>query len=130
MNILVDHNLEGYVVLIAGVLANGGWLELISIRFVMFAEVGLATNSSDRIVWQVAQDNQMILLTANRSMKGVESLEETIRQENTPTSLPVLTIGNVARLIEPEYREQCSLRLFDIILNIDNFRGVGRLFIP
>lgn len=130
MNILVDHNLAGYAVLIAGVLANGGWLELISIRFVTFAEVDLATNSSDRVVWQVAQDNQMILLTANRSMKGVDSLEETIRQENTLTSLPVLTIGNVARLAEPEYREQCSLRLFDIILNLDNFRGVGRLFIP
>lgn len=45
MNILVDHNLEGYTVLIAGVLANGGWLDLISIRFVTFAEVGLASSS-------------------------------------------------------------------------------------
>jgi hypothetical protein len=36
----------------------------------------------------------------------------------------------VERLAEREYREQCSLRLFDIILNIDNFLGVGRLFIP
>ncbi len=67
MNILVDHNLAGYAVLIAEVLANGGWLELISIRFVTFAEVDLATNSSDRVVWQVAQDNQMILLSCYAS---------------------------------------------------------------
>ncbi len=40
MNVLVDHNLEGYAVLMAGILANGGWLGLIQIRFVMFAEVG------------------------------------------------------------------------------------------
>lgn len=130
MNVLVDHNLEGYAALMAGILANGGWLDLIQIRFVMFAEVGLEINSSDRLVWQVAQNNRMILLTANRSMKGLDSLEEIIRIQNTPTSLPVLTIGSVERLAEREYREQCSLRLFDIILNIDNFLGVGRLFIP
>lgn len=105
-------------------------LTLSPIRFVMFAEVGLEINSSDRLVWQVAQNNRMILLTANRSMKGLDSLEEIIRTQNTPASLPVLTIGSVERLAERDYREQCSLRLFDIILNIDNFLGVGRLFIP
>ena len=130
INVLVDHNLEGYAVLLAGVLANGGWFGLIPIHFVMFAEIGLAINSSDRVVWQVAQANKMILLTANRSMKGVDSLEETVRARNTPTSLPVLTIGNVARLAEREYREQCSLRLLDVILNLENYLGVGRLFIP
>lgn len=84
---MVDHNLEGYAILIAGILANGGWLDLIPIRFVMFAEVGLEINSSDRLVWQVAQDNRMILLTANRSMKGLDSLEEIIRTQNTPIIL-------------------------------------------
>lgn len=130
MNILVDHNLEGYAVIIAVILANGGWLDLIPIRFVMFPEIGLAINSSDPVVWRVAQENQMILLTANRSMEGENSLEETIRNQNTPTSLPVLTIGSLDRLAEREYREKCRLRLFDIILNIENFLGVGRLFIP
>ncbi|EKF04357.1 hypothetical protein FDUTEX481_02036 [Tolypothrix sp. PCC 7601] len=36
-----------------------------------------------------AQSNQMILLTANRSMKGENSLEQVMREEITPTSLPV-----------------------------------------
>lgn len=130
MKILMDHNLEGYAVLLAGVLANGGWLDLLSIRFVMFAEVGLAIDSSDAVVWRVAQANKMILLTGNRSMKEIESLEQTIREENTSTSLPVLTIGSIDRLSEREYREQCSLRIFDVILNLDNYLGVGRLFIP
>ena len=81
INVLVDHNLEGYAVLLAGVLANGGWFGLIPIHFVMFAEVDLAINSSDRVVWQVAQANKMILLTANRSMKGVDSLEEIVHHQ-------------------------------------------------
>lgn len=72
----------------------------------------------------------MILLTANRSMKGRDSLEQTIREENLPTSLPVITIRNIDRLSESQYREDCAVRLVEIVLDIDNYKGVGRLFIP
>jgi hypothetical protein len=37
----------------------------------------------------------MILIIANRSMKGKDSLGQVMREENTPTSLPVVTIGNI-----------------------------------
>jgi hypothetical protein len=47
----------------------------------------------------------MILITANRSMKGKDSLEQVMREENTPTSLPVITIGNIDRLMAVK----CSL---------------------
>ena len=130
MNFLIDRNLEGYAIQLLGTLANQGWLELFSIRFVMFDEVGLAVNSSDRIVWKFAQEHQMILLTANRRMKGTESLEQTIREENTVTSLPVLTISNLNRFSDRQYREQCAVRLVDILLDLENYRGVGRVFIP
>ena len=36
----------------------------------------------------------MILLTANRSMKGKDSLEQVMREENASTPLPVIAIGN------------------------------------
>lgn len=52
MNILVDHNLRGHSVVLAGSLAVSGWLDLISIRFVLFEEVGLEVDSSDRAVWR------------------------------------------------------------------------------
>jgi hypothetical protein len=55
---------------------------------------------------------------------------QTIREEGTSTSLPVITIGSLERLIEREYREQCSARLADIMLYIENYLGVSRLFIP
>jgi predicted nuclease of predicted toxin-antitoxin system len=93
MNFLIDHNLKGQAILLWGTLAAEGWLEIMPIRFVVFEEVGLSKDSSDRIVWQFAQTNQMILITANRNMKGVDSLEQMIREENTATSLLVITVG-------------------------------------
>lgn len=130
MIVLVDYNLKGYVVLLQGTLASEGWLNLLSIRFMILEEVGLAVDSSDRLIWQFTQANQMLLLTANRNAKGKDSLEQTIREEGTPTSLPVITIGSIDRLIEREYREQCSARLAEIVLYIENYLGVSRLFIP
>jgi predicted nuclease of predicted toxin-antitoxin system len=131
MNFLVDHNLRGHAVLLSGSILSGGWLDWVSIRFITFDEMKLPINSDDRVVWQLAQSNQMILLTANRSMKGENSLEQVMREEITPKSLPVITIGNADRLLnDPEYRERCAIRLVEIVLDIDGYRGVSRLFIP
>lgn len=130
MIVLVDYNLTGYVILFQGTLAAEGWLDLLPISFVTLKEVGLAVDSNDRVIWRFAQSNQMLLLTANRNAKGENSLEQTIREEGTSTSLPVITIGNLDRLVERAYREQCSARLADIVLSIENYLGVGRLFIP
>jgi predicted nuclease of predicted toxin-antitoxin system len=130
MIVLVDYNLTGYVVLFQGTLAAEGWLDLLSIRFVTLKEAGLSIDSNDRIIWRFAQSNHMLLLTANRNAKGGNSLERTIREEGTSASLPVITIGNLERLVEREYREQCSARLADIVLSIENYLGVSRLFIP
>ncbi len=48
-------------------------------------------------------------------MEGADSLEQTIRDENTSESLPVLTIGNISRFVESEYRKKCATRLIEII---------------
>lgn len=87
MNFLIDHNIEGYAILLLGTITAGSWVKIVPIEFVMFEQVGLAVNASDRVVWNFAQTNQMILLTANRSMKGIDSLEQTIQEENTDNSL-------------------------------------------
>jgi predicted nuclease of predicted toxin-antitoxin system len=130
MTFLVDYNLDGYALIFLGILTKLGWLEFISIRFVTFREVGLLMESSDRLVWRYAQENQMMILTANRNMKGEDSLEQVMREENTQNSFPVLTIGNLDRLDETDYRERCVERLIEIVLDIDNYKGAGRLFIP
>ena len=131
MIFLVDHNLEGHALLLSGTLANLGWLDLVPIRFTTFKEIALSITSDDRIVWRFAQANQMILLTANRSMKGPNSLEQVIREENTSTSLPVVTIGDANRVLtDPDYRNRCLDRLIEIVFDIDDYRDTRRLFIP
>ncbi len=130
MIFLVDYNLDGYALVFLGILTKLGWLELISIRFVTFKEAGLSMDSSDRVVWNYAQANQMLILTANQNMKGEDSLEQVMREENTAASFPVVTIGDLKRLDEFDYREQCVDRLIEIVLDIENYMGVGRLFIP
>jgi len=70
------------------------------------------------------------LLTDNRSMKGPDSLEQTIREEATSSTLPVITIGRLDRLDEHAYRKRCATRLVEIALDLETYAGVTRLFIP
>ena len=131
MIFLMDHNLNGHAMIFFGSIANQGWLDILPIRFITFDEIGLPINTNDRVVWRLAQENQMILLTANRSMKGKDSLEQVMREENTPNSLPVITVGNADRLLnDSEYRERCVERLIEIVIDINTYMGVSRLFIP
>jgi hypothetical protein len=130
MTVLADHNLEGQATLLWGTLTAEGWLDLVPLRLTRLSELGLPMESSDRAVWRFAQAHGMLLLTGNRNMKGEDSLERTLREENTSNSLPVLTIGSVLRLDERSYREQCAERLVEIVLDLEQYRGVGRLFIP
>jgi hypothetical protein len=131
MIFLVDHNLKGHALVFFGAIASQGWLDIIPIQFVTFAEINLPIDSDDRVVWRLAQKNQMILLTANRSMKGKNSLEQVMREENTSESLPVITISNADRLLnESEYRNCCVEKLVEIALDVDNYRGAKRIFLP
>ena len=131
MNFLIDHNLGGHAEILLGNIASQGWLELLSIRFVTFKDMNLSIDSSDRIVWQIAQSNQMILLTANRSMKSEDSLEQVLREENKVDSFPVMTIGDADRfLADRVYRNRCVDRVIEIVLDIETWMGVGRLFVP
>lgn len=126
MIVLVDYNLTGSIVLLQGTLAAEGWLDLLLIRFVTLQEAELAADTNDQIIWRFAQSNKMLLLTANRNAKGEDSLEQTICEKGTSTSLPVITIGNLNRLVEREYREQCSARLANIVLRKSSLGAVTR----
>jgi predicted nuclease of predicted toxin-antitoxin system len=69
MNFLIDYNLQKYAAILLGKIASDGWLDLIPLSFIFFQDIDLPTDSNDRIVWRIAQENRMILLTANRNMK-------------------------------------------------------------
>ena len=84
MIFLVDHNLERHAVVLLGNIAQQGWLEVAPIQFVSFQAVELSFDSSDRLVWRVAQAHQMILLTANRKMRGKDALEKSCVKKTHP----------------------------------------------
>jgi len=128
--VLADHDIEGYVTLLWGVLGAERWIETLCLNLATFRTVGLPVQSTDREVWRFAQANRMILLTNNRNMRGENSLERTIREENTPESLPVITVGNVSRLREGDYRERCATRLAEIIMDLEFNLGRGRIYVP
>jgi hypothetical protein len=130
ITVLVDHNMEGQAALLWGTLAAEGWLDLVPMRLMTFDAVGLAHDSDDRTVWRFVQAQRMLLLTDNRNMKGPDSLEQTMREESTPTTYPVITIGSLTRLDEYDYRERCATRLVEIALDIEAYIGINRLFMP
>ena len=51
-------------------------------------------------------------------------------EENTSSSLPVLTIGSSDRMDESGYRKRCAIRLVEIVLDLEIYLGSSRLFIP
>jgi hypothetical protein len=128
--ILADHDIEGHAYSLIGVLGAEGWLEMVDLRLATFAEVGLPLDSPDRAVWRFAQENEMVLLTNNRNMDEADSLEQTLREENTPTSLPIVTIANAGRLSERHYRERCAFQLLEIVLELEKYVGRSRVYIP
>ena len=128
--LLVDHNIEGQAALLWSTLATAGWLDTGLFHLVLFTDAGLSFASTDRAVWRFAQTHEMLLLTGNRNMDGDDSLEQTIREENGPSSLPVITIGNLDRMVDHAYREECALPLVEIGMYLENYRGTGRAYIP
>ncbi len=130
MKVLLDHHMKKQGILLWATMGSEGWLKLLDIPMLTFNDVGLPIDSNDRDVWHFAQEKQLILLTGNRNKDGLDSLEQTIRDENMADSLPVITISIVDRLEERTYREQCAEKLVEIILGIENYLGIGRIYIP
>ena len=71
------------------------------------------------------------LLTANRNQRGADSLGQVLKEECTPLSLPVITLTNPNRLLRDSvYRLRCAMALAEIVLEVERFQGVSRMFIP
>ncbi len=132
--ILADANIQGHVVSLVASIQAGVWRELwesLGVRVLTFGELGLEPAAPDRQVWRSCQANGAVLVTANRNADDPDSLEATIREEAAPTSLPVLTISTANRLLTSrEYADWVAVKLLEYLLDLDTYRGTGRLFLP
>jgi hypothetical protein len=52
------------------------------------------------------------------------------RDRSLQDSLPVLTISDKDKLVLPAYRQQAAHKLAAVIIDLEYYLGVGRVFIP
>ncbi len=71
------------------------------------------------------------MITDNRNPDKSDSLETMIRTRTLPTSLPVFTISDIQRFrLERDYAEAIVAKLLEYLMDADNLRGAGRLYLP
>lgn len=98
--ILADANVEGHFRALMRIIASPLWRELwaeLGVRVVTFEQLGLAKDVSDCVLWRACRSQDAVLITGNRNAQGPESLEAAIRDENTDSSPPVLTLADLER---------------------------------
>lgn len=134
LRVLLDENIEGYAEYLSRHLFSPAWNDITSslgVSIVTFEQVGLAKGTSDEQLWHFCQDQRMYLLTDNRNDDKPGSLESVIQTQNLISSLPVFTVSDIPRLrSEREYIEVVLAKLLEYLLDSQNLRGVGRLYLP
>ena len=130
--ILSDHNCERHAQEIFYALQRLGYDDLIPMMLNVFPDVNLPYDAHDEVVWQLCQENGYLLLTGNRrTVDDEDSLELTIRRLYTSSILPVVTIGDMNRVLhDRDYCARCAIRLAEIVLDLEALRGVTRLYLP
>lgn len=132
--LMADHDSEGYLQVLLRLLTAAEWRDLwtaLDVRVETFAGLDLPTTTSDVDLWQRCQALQSVLLTGNRNEDGPTSLEATLRASITPVSMPVLTIGTSQRLLTSRmYARRVAERLLECLIDVENLRGAGRIYLP
>ena len=134
VRIMADNDVQGQFNDLLRLLTSDLWADIftgLAVRVETFESLGLTRDASDEEVWRACQEQGVVLFTGNRNSEGPGSLEATIRAANQVGSLPVITLGDPQRLTrERTYAERAAERLLEYLLDIDAYRGAGRLYVP
>jgi len=129
-----DADIFGHFKVLGTMLEDQSWQEIwhsLDLHCFTFEEFGLASDAPDSEVWHVCQREEVALITANRNKAGPDSLEATLRDHNNASSLPVFTISNAQRFMDSKrYAQRVVEKLLEYLLEIDAYRGTGRLYLP
>jgi Tfp pilus assembly ATPase PilU len=132
--ILADNDVQGQFHELVQLLGSKKWRkrwESLHVTVETFQTLGLAPEASDRVVWQTCQKRGIVLFTGNRNDESPESLETTIRLQNKINSFPVITLSDPKRFLHDRgYVHRVAKRLLEILRDLDNYRGAGRLWVP
>ena len=132
--ILADADVRGHVGVLVQIVLSPAWREFwdhLSIQEFSFEELGLTIELADSLVCRACQVNDIVLITGNRNKRGPDSLEATLRRENDATKLPVFTLSDARRVSKNKtYANSVVEKLVEYLLEIDRYRGTGRLYLP
>ena len=132
--IMADHDIEGQMQMLLRLLTSAEWHALwteLTVRVESFASLDVPTNTPDAALWRLCQTQEIILITGNRNQDGPESLEAVMQTDNTAASLPILTIGEPQRIFTSRaYAQRVVERLVEYLIDVENLRGTGRLYLP
>lgn len=132
--LVADVNIEGQVLVLIGILETAPWIDLwreLNMPVYALPDLNLSKHVSDLDLWLECQRRDIVLLTANRNLEGDDSLEATIRRLNTPSSLPVLTLSDAERILrDKQYARGMAESLLARLMEIESYRGTGRIYIP
>ena len=130
ITILVDQDMLGFDTFLEEGLKETGWDQLIQFHLRRPHDCGLPANLPDQDIWRFVQENRLLLITNNRNNEDETSLQATMRRENTLESWPIITVSDKNALIQSDYRQRVAHRLAEIIVDLENYLGTGRLFVP
>lgn len=132
--LLADADIQRHVEVLFNRMQREPWIgfcDFLDLRLVSFADAGLKTMDLDSVIWQWCQNQHAFLITNNRNDDGPDSLERTISQFNTRSSVPVFTVADAERLrTDREYSDRVIWALLEYLLAADELLGTGRLFLP
>jgi hypothetical protein len=132
--ILADNNVRGHLDELLYFWQSDEWREIwdsLHLAVHSFRELGLTDTAPDDVIWQMCQQRQIALITANRNDEGPHSLEATIRNQNRDDSLPVFTLADANRIMmDRAYARRVAESLLDYLSFIERVRGAGRLYVP
>jgi hypothetical protein len=132
--IVSDNDVRGHVSRLVAIAQGQPWAEFwheLECALWTFEDLGLPSGASDAAMWRACQEKRVLLVTGNRNAEGPDSLESTIRQNNRPDCLPVLTLADPRRILhDRDYAELVVERLFRILIDLQQVLGTGRLFLP
>lgn len=132
--IMADHDIEGHLQVLLRVLTSTDWRELweeLDVNIASFESLSIPYTTPDLELWWICQAHQIVLITGNRNAAGPNSLEGAIQRFNDSSSLPVLTIGDPRRILSScDYAQRVATRLLEYLVDLENIRGTGRLYLP
>jgi hypothetical protein len=134
LGIMADNDVQGQFDELLRLLRSPLWKEIwldLQITDTSFENIGLPRTAPDAVVWQVYQDRQIMLVTGNRNDDGPDSLEATIQRRNQLDSLPVITLWRPRKILESkEYLHRTAENMLERLMDLDRYRGAGRIYVP